>query len=54
MRLVFASIIFMVIAFMWVQILNVGSWIKQLLPTYKIVHDAVGTADKESTGFKND
>jgi hypothetical protein len=39
---------------MWVQILNVGSWIKQLLPTYKIVHDAVGTADKESTGFKND
>lgn len=54
MQLVFTSIIFMVIAFMWVQILNVGTWIKQLLPTYKIVHDAVGTADQESTGFKND
>ncbi len=54
MQLVFASIIFVVIAFMWIQVLDVGTWVKWLLPTYKMEHDAMITADQESRGFKND
>jgi len=45
MQLVFAAIIFLFIVFVWAQILNVGTWVKRLLPTYKISHDAVRTAD---------
>jgi len=54
MQLVFAAIVFLGIAFVWTQILNVGTWVKRLLPTYKIVHDAVRTVDQKSTGFKNE
>jgi hypothetical protein len=45
MQLIFAAIIFLFIVFVWAQILNVGTLVKRLLPTYKIAHDDVRTAD---------
>ena len=54
MQLVFAAIIYLIIVFLWVQTLNVGAWVKRLLPTYKIAQDAVKTSDQKSTGFKNE
>jgi len=54
MQLIFAAIIFLFIVFVWTQIFDVGTWVKRLLPTYKMARDAVRTVDQKSTAFKNE
>jgi len=54
MQLAFTAIISMSIVLLWVKTLNVGTWVKRLLPAYKIAYDNDGTADRKYTGFENE